>query len=260
MCAYQKLLVKTSLATLRGLLVILALFAVVAPSRAGWLDDLLKPSRPSSASPSAPSLTSLSQAQLIEGLKQALSQGVQQAVAQLGQEGGFLNNLRVKIPMPENLQIVARGLRAAGQNRLADDFVVTLNRAAEKAVPEAASVFADALSQMTIADAQSILSGPNDAATQYFRRTSEARLTEKFLPIVRTATAKVGVTSAYKNLVAKAGPVTQFLGGNAGDLDAYVTRKALDGLFTMVAAEEKRIRENPAARATDLLEKVFGNR
>jgi hypothetical protein len=241
--------------SLAGMAFALALPLATAP--AGWLDQVTKAAQ--GTTPSSPA-GGISPSELVGGLKEALSKGVQQAVAQLGKDGGFLNNPAAKIPMPENLQRVERGLRAAGQNKLADDFVATINHAAEKAVPEAAAIFADALSKMTVADAQGILAGQNDAATRYFRKTSEARLAEKFLPIVKKATEQVGVTSAYKSLMAKAGPAARFLGSDAGDLDGYVTRKSLDGLFTAIAAEEKRIRENPAARTTDLLRKVFGQR
>jgi hypothetical protein len=159
--------------------------------------------------------------------------------------------------MPPQLQTVEKTLRRLGQDKMADDFIATMNHAAEQAVPVAAGIFAGAVTNMTVADAKSILTGPDDAATQYFRKTSEAQLQEKFLPIVKDATAKAGVTAAYKNLVKQAGPVASFLGADAGDLDGYVTKKSLDGLFKMVAAEEKRIRENPLARSTDLLKKVF---
>jgi hypothetical protein len=120
-------------------------------------------------------------------------------------------------------------------------------------------VFTGAITNMTVADAKAILTGPNDSATQYFRKTSETQLHEQFLPIVKQATAKAGVTASYKNLLQKAGPMASFLGKDAGDIDGYVTTKALDGLFKMVAAEEKKIRENPVARTTDLLKKVFGS-
>jgi len=111
---------------------------------------------------------------------------------------------------------------------------------------------------MSLADAKSILKGPDDAATQYFRKTSEAKLKERFLPIVKSATDQAGVTAAYKKLISKAGPAAQFLGTGATDLDGYVEGKAVDGLFKMIAAEEKNIRANPLARSTDLLKKVFG--
>jgi hypothetical protein len=134
-----------------------------------------------------------------------------------------------------------------------------MNQAAEKAVPEAAVLFSDAIAQMSMADAKSILKGPDDAATQYFRKTSEAKLKERFLPIVQAATDQAGVTAAYKKLMQKAGPTAQLLGVGATDLDAYVEGKAVDGLFKMIAAEEKRIRQDPLARGTDLLKKVFGS-
>jgi hypothetical protein len=139
-----------------------------------------------------------------------------------------------------------------------DDFIASMNRGAEKAAPEAAAVLGDAIRQMTVADAKAILTGTNNAATQYFRRTSETNLYDKFLPIVKKATDEVGVTSSYKRLVDKAGFAAPLLNAEAANLDGYVTRKALDGLFLKIGEEEKRIRENPAARTTDLLQKVFG--
>lgn len=216
----------------------------------------------------------LSQDQMVQGLKEALGKGIQQAVSQLGQSNGFLNNLSVKIPMPQKLQTVEKTLRSLHQEKLADDFVVTMNRAAEQAVPAAASVFASAMQQMTIDDAKNILTGPSDAATKFFQKTTQTNLIAKFSPIVKKATESNHVTSAYKNLMAKAqqpnlgessgalggflNKGTELLGKNAVDLDAYVTQKSLDGLFKMVAAEEKKIRENPAARTSEVLQQVFG--
>lgn len=217
----------------------------------------------------ATSLAALSQDQMVQGLEDALGKGLQQAIARLGHDGGFLTNLNVKIPMPEKMQKVESTLRAMKEDKLADDFVATMNHAAEQAVPEAGTVFADALKQMTIEDAKSILTGPNDAATQYFQKTTQTNLYSRFYPTVQKATAKTGVTSAYKNLMEKVN-VTKSLGSFASklggalldkdslDLDAYVTNKALDGLFKMVAEEEKQIRQNPVARTTDMLQKVFG--
>jgi hypothetical protein len=238
-------------------------FVCLAPGvgRAGWL-DLLNPKSGSNATGSAAvptTLAALSQGDVASGLKEALSKGVNQAIASLGKEGGFLNNADVKIPMPPQLHQVEGALRAVGQGNLADEFVATMNHAAEQAVPVAANVFAGAITNMTVDDAKAILTGPDDAATQYFRKTSETQLHEQFLPIVRSATAKTGVTAAYKNLLAHAGPAASFLGTDAGDLDGYVTTKSLDGLFKMVAAEEKNIRQDPVARSTDLLQKVFGS-
>jgi hypothetical protein len=235
------------------------------PAQAGWLEDLKKTWEQSQSQGGATSglgataAAVLSDEEVVKGLKEALSKGAQQAVANLGREGGYLNNLDVKIPLPDELKKVEKLLRGLGQDKYADQFVATLNLAAEKAVPEAAGLFADSISQMTLADAKSILKGPEDAATQYFRKTSEARLKERFRPIVKAATDQAGVTSAYKKLMQKAGPAAQWLGADATDLDGYVESKAVDGLFKMIAAEEKRIRQDPLARSTDLLKKVFGS-
>ncbi|MRR52877.1 MAG: DUF4197 domain-containing protein [Rhodocyclaceae bacterium] len=203
---------------------------------------------------------------MVGGLKEALATGVKKAVSSLGKEDGFLKDAGVKIPMPENLQKVEKTLRALRQDKLADDFVTTMNRAAEQAVPEAAAVLGDSLKQMTISDAKAVLTGTNNAATQYFRRTSETNLYARFLPIVKAATEKAGVTGAYKRMTDKAGGGlggfgglgASLLGKEAPDLDSYVTHKALDGLFLKIAEQEQRIRENPVARTTDLLQKVFG--
>lgn len=221
----------------------------------------------SAAHASAGSLASLSTEQAVAGLREALGKGVQNAVKNLGREGGYLSNPEVKVTLPEKLQKVEATLRVAGQGKLADDFVATMNRAAEQAVPAAAGVFAGAVAKMSFADAKAILSGPENAATEYFRRNTQTNLFNAFLPIVASATEKVGVTSTYKKMTAKAS-AAQSLGSLVGvktpallsqsDLDSYVTNKALEGLFKMVAAEEKNIRENPVARTTGLLKTVFG--
>jgi hypothetical protein len=214
-------------------------------------------------------MSGLSQDQMVQGLKDALAKGLQEAIANLGHDGGFLTNLNVKIPMPEKLQTVEKAVRAMKQDKLVDDFVTTMNHAAEQAVPEAGSVFADVLKQMTIEDAKAILGGPNDAATQYFQKTTQTNLYARFYPIVQKATQQTGVTAAYKNLMEKAnvgqglGSFASAIGGSllgkdSMDIDAYVTNKALDGLFKMVAAQEQQIRQNPVARTTATLQKVFG--
>ncbi len=246
-----------------------AALAVALPTARAGIFDFFKPkpaTGATSAPPAAASLAGLSQDQMVQGLKEALGKGVQQAVGGLGRQNGFLSDPSVKIPMPENLQKVERTLRTLRQDKLADEFVTTMNRAAEKAVPEAAAVLGDSVKQMTITDAKSILTGTNNAATQYFRRTSETNLYERFLPIVQKATEETGVTGAYKKMTAKASGGLGGLGGLSGtllgiqapDLDDYVTRKTLDGLFVKIADQEKLIRENPVARTTDLLQKVFG--
>jgi len=236
-------------------------------ARAGLLDSLGFGKKGTNETTALPSVltSSLSQDQMVQGLKEALGKGVQQAVSRLGHDGGFLTNLNVRIPMPEKLRAVEKTLRTLGQDKLADDFVNTMNHAAEQAVPEAAGVFGDAITGMSIEDAKAILTGTKDAATQYFRRTTETNLFERFLPIVKKATDQTGVTSAYKRVMEKANTGNAFgsfgrsvLGSESMDVDAYVTNRALDGLFKMVAEEESRIRENPVARTSDLLQKVFG--
>ncbi len=193
------------------------------------------------------------------GLKEALSKGVGSAIKTLGKEDGFFKNVRVKIPLPGSLQKIEKIVRVAGQGKAVDEFVLSMNRAAEKAVPVAVDVFVDSIKQMSFDDARQILfSKQQDSATQFFRRTSEETLREKFRPIVEEFTAKTGVTQKYKAMIGKAGFAAQFLGKDATDLDGYVTQKALDGLFLLIADEEKKIRKDPLGRTTSLLKKVFG--
>lgn len=252
---------------MKTFLVLATLLTSLAISRAGFLDQLGTLATTDHPALSTASLAALSPDQMVQGLKEALGKGAQLAIANLGRNDGFLTNAAVKIPLPGKLKSVEKTLRALKQEKLADEFVDTMNHAAEQAVPEAASVFNDSIKQMSIADAKIILTGTNNAATEYFRKTMQTNLYEKFLPIVKTATDKAGVTAAYKNMMSKVGASSQITGllGSTGlvkpedmDIDAYVTHKTMDGLFTMVAAEEKRIRENPAARTTDLLKQVFG--
>ena len=237
------------------LLMYVAVSTVSAADWSGYLDKLKgSVNIPTETSPVA----SLSNTEMVAGLKQALREGTQFAVDNLGKEGGFLDNSKVKIPMPDSLYWVERSLRTLHQDELADEFIDTMNHAAERAVPEAADIFGAAIRNMSIEDAQEILTGPDDAATQYFRTSTQAELTERMRPVVEEATAQAGVTSAYKNMTARAGGMTSLLPSDATDLDGYVTSKTLDGLFIMIAEEEKKIRENPLARSTDLLKKVFG--
>jgi hypothetical protein len=237
------------------LLMYVAVSTVSAADWSGYLDKLKgSVNIPTETSPVA----SLSNTEMVAGLKEALSEGTQFAVDSLGKEGGFLDNSKVKIPMPDSLSWVEKSLRTLHQDELADEFIDTMNHAAERAVPEAAVIFGAAIRNMSIEDAQEILTGPDDAATQYFRTSTQAELTERMRPVIEEATAQTGVTSAYKNMTARAGGMTSLLSSDATDLDGYVTSKTLDGLFIMIAEEEKKIRENPLARSTDLLKKVFG--
>ena len=244
-------------------LLALALLLALAPSARADFFDFLKPTaKTNSAGGAGLSLGALSQDQMVSGLKEALGKGVQHSITNLGRDGGYLNNVNVKIPVPEKLRTIEKGLRSAGQGKLVDDFIGTMNHAAEAAVPEAAGVFSDAIKGMTLEDAKALLKGPDDAATQYFKKTGEGRIREKMAPIIKAATEKTGVTGSYKKLMAEAGPASSLLsgfgGGDALDVDKYVTQKASDGLFKMIAEQERSIRQNPAARTTDLLQKVFG--
>ena len=253
---------------MKKFLILATLLVSLTASRAGLLNQLEALATTNHSVLTTSNLNALSQDQVVQGLKEALGKGVQIAVSDLGRNDGFLTNLTVKIPMPGKLKSVEKALRTVKQEKLADEFVNTMNHAAEQAVPVAASVFSDSIKQMSITDAKTILTGTNNAATEYFRRTTQTNLYAKFLPIVKTATDKAGVTAAYKNMMSKVGASSQVTGllGSTGlvkpedmDIDAYVTRKSLDGLFTMVAAEEKRIRDNPAARTTEVLKNVFGS-
>ncbi len=228
------------------------------PAQADFMDDLKKAvsGKPASQATAVPGAV-LTNTDMVGGLKEALAKGAQQAIAKLGKTDGFLKNAEVAIPMPESLKKVDKLLRKLGQGKKADEFVATLNHAAEQAVPEAATLFADAISQMTVQDAQTILKGPDNAATEYFRKTSGVKLAERFKPLVEAATDQAGVTRSYKELLDKAGPFAKVMSKDT-DLDTYVTDKTVDGLFKMIAAEEKLIRQDPLARSTELLKKVFG--
>jgi hypothetical protein len=229
----------------------------VEPSSQPSASAPVTPSTPPSSS-ALPSIAGLSSDQVSQGIKEALGKGLQHAVSTLGQPGGFLTNLNVKIPLPDKLQLIEKGLRAVGEGQYADQCITTMNQAAEQAVPAAADVFASSLRNMSVDDAKGILNGPQDAATQFFRKATESELTKKFSPIVQDAMTKCGTTAAYQQVLEKAKGVSPFFSNPSFDLNAYVTGKAMDSLFKMVAEEEKHIRENPVARSTDLLKSVFG--
>lgn len=235
------------------------------PSQAGWADVLdavqqqtVQTGKGAPAKSSATGLAAgLSDADVAKGLKEALAKGVTTSIASLGKTDGFFGNQAVRILLPEQLQKLEGPLRLAGQGKLIDDLVLAMNRAAEKAVPQAAGILGDAVKGMTLSDARAVLAGPDDAATQYFRKSSGDKIGQLMQPIISKATDSVGVARAYKNLTAN--PLAAGLAQSYGlDLDAYVNAKAQDGLFTMIAKEEKDIRTNPAERTTALLKKVFG--
>ena len=203
------------------------------------------------------SLADLSQTDASSGLKDALTQGAQIAVKQLGKPGGFSNNEDVRIELPGKLGKAAQTMKMMGMGAQVDELEASMNKAAEAAVPQAQALLVDAVKEMTVTDAKSILSGPDDAATQYLNKTSREQIRAKFLPIVKQATDKVGVAQQYN---AFAGQAAAFgvVDAKSANVENYVTEQALDGLFKMIAEQEAGIRENPAAAATSLAKKVFG--
>ncbi|MBN1378583.1 MAG: DUF4197 domain-containing protein [Gammaproteobacteria bacterium] len=199
-----------------------------------------------------------SSSDMATAIRQALSKGVENSINTLGKTDGFNANQLVRIALPDELQKADTLLRKIGQGRYADQFVLTMNRAAEQAIPKAASIFGNAIRQMSIQDALDIIKGPDDAATRYFQRTSETKLINSFRPAVEQATNSTGVTQQYKSLVSKAGALGQYISEDAKDIDGYITGKATDALFLYIAQEEKKIRDNPVERTTEILSKVFG--
>jgi hypothetical protein len=209
------------------------------------------------APPAIAQLDQISSREAVSGLKAALENGSLAAVAALGRADGFLGNPQVKIPLPESLQRTERLMRRVGMGKQADELIVTLNRAAEAAVPEARSLFLDAVKKMSVQDAKGILSGGDTAATDYFRRTTQDPLRQRFLPIVRKATSRVELAQRY-NAYAETAAAFGLVRKEDANLDGYVTQKALDGLFFMVGEEEKKIRKDPVGSASAIIRKVFG--
>ena len=205
----------------------------------------------------AAGLEAISSGDASNGVREALAKGSEYAVAALGKENGFLGNSQVKIPLPGVLQKAEKGLRMLGMGKQADQLVETMNHAAENAVAEAKPILVDAVHKLTVQDAKAILTGGEDSVTQFFRRTSSEALAEKFAPIVKKSTGKLQLADKYNQFagkVANAGLIEH----KDADLDAYVTQKAIDGLFLMIAEEEKKLRSNPLAAGSSLLKKVFG--
>ncbi len=203
-------------------------------------------------------LSDLSNADAAAGMKEALIQGAGKAVGKLGVVDGFLGNPAVKIPLPDSVQRAERVMRMFGMGKQADEVILRMNRAAEAAVPEAKVLLVNAVKQMSVADAKNILTGGDDAATQYFRKTTSAPMAEKFLPIVQKAMADVQLAQQY-NKFAETGAKYGLIKKEQANLEQYVTQKALDGVYLMMAEEEKAIRKNPMKQASSLLKKVFGS-
>jgi hypothetical protein len=201
--------------------------------------------------------TSLDPKTAASGLKEALGVGTGRSVDVLGRPDGYLKNLDVRIPMPDRLRVVDKSLRTIGRGNMVDEFVTSMNRAAEAAAPLARSVFLDTIKQMSFSDAVTIVRGKDHEATDYLRTNAGPRLDALFRPIVQGQLDRVGTTRSFNAMMGRASSLP--LGGSvAFDLNAYVTGKALDGLFLMIGREEEKIRKDPVARTTDLLRRVFG--
>jgi hypothetical protein len=202
-------------------------------------------------------VSDLSNTEASGGLKEALIQGAGKAVSSLGAVDGFFGNKEVKIPLPKSLKRIEKGMKLMGMGKQSDELVLKMNRAAEAAVPEAKVLLVDSVKKMTLADAKAILTGPNDAATQYFKRTTSAQMAAKFLPIVQKATEKVQLAETY-NKYAEMGSKFGVVKKEDAKIEQYVTNKALDGLYLMIAKEEAAIRKDPIGQANSLIKKVFG--
>jgi Protein of unknown function (DUF4197) len=199
----------------------------------------------------------LNDAKIGSGLQEALKVGTENAVFQTGSVDGFFANNAIKILMPKSIQSIEQPLRLVGYGPQIDEFVVSMNRAAEKAVPFAKEIFWDAIGRISFDDATKILNGNDTAATDYFKGQTSKKLHSAFRPTVETVMADVGVTRQYNDLIGRYKSVP-FAQGLSFDIHQYVTEKTTDGLFFVVGQEEKKIRTNPTARVTDLLKDVFG--
>lgn len=206
----------------------------------------------------AAQLERISSQDAASGLKAALEKGSQTAVAALGRTDGFLGNPKVKIPLPDSLARAEGLMRRVGMGKYADELVLAMNRAAEAAVPESKQLLVDSVRKMSVQDAKGILTGGETSATDYFRRSTREQLHGRFLPIVKRSTAKVGLAQRY-NEYAEKGAALGLVRKEDASLDEYVTQKALDGLYLMIAEEEKKIRKDPVGTGSAILKKVFGS-
>jgi|SRR5947209_2669519 len=233
----------------------LALFLAGSTIATAQLSEILKKASDALESRDG---SSLPEEKIISGLKEALEVGTTRAVALTGRHDGFMKNEAIRILLPPRLQPVGKGMRLLGMGERVDDLEIGMNRAAEKASPQAKEIFVAALKKMTIQDARGILAGGDTSATDYFRRATSVDLTTAFTPIVHQSMQKVGVIRQYEGVIRNAP------GGGAlaseFDLDKYVVGQTLDGIFLMLGEEEKKIRKDPAAQTTELLKEVFGKK
>ena len=234
------------------------LFCIATASHAGTMDDignLLKGGKVPGVSG-----TGATDAQVVSGLKEALSIGTANAVADTSKVDGYFANQAIRILMPDKIRKVADVLGKVGYQKEVDEFVLSMNRAAEAAAPRAKTYFVDAIREMTFEDARKILGGGDTAATEYFRGKTQKKLYDEFRPAVSASMDNVGVTRSYKEMIGKYSALPLVGKPESVDLDHHVTTKALDGLFYMLGQEEKKIRTDPAARVTQLLKDVFGRK
>ena len=242
----------------RSVLVLGTLVAMSASAQVPNLNDVLKGVRSLPKAPGTGTSVGAADAKTnVAGIKEALAVGTERAVRSLSQVDGYFGNAAVKILMPSSIQKVADIARLAGYQKQVDEFILSMNRAAEAAAPQAARYFGDAIRAMTLEDVHGVLTGGDTAATEFFRRKTNDKLHAAFKPVVSKKVGEVGATRAYKDMMGHYTSVPM-MSKQSLDLDDYVTNKALDGLFHMVGEEEKKIRTNPAARTTDLLKTVFG--
>jgi len=235
------------------LMVFVLLIGFADSAYCGFFDDLFGRLMGSDTAQSE-----LSESTIISGLKEALSVGTRNAVSTVSQLDGYFGNQEIKIPMPEKLQTIATMIGSFGFQQQVDDFILSMNRAAERAAPEATALLVDTITRMSFSDARTILGGGDTAATDYFRSKTSDQLFELFKPIIVSTMDEVGVTRYYRQIISEYESMP-FASAVAVDLDSYVTNQALDGLFYMVAQEETKIRKDPAARVTEILKTVFGN-
>ena len=239
-----------SIRTLTIALLVIMFTVHIPPAHAG-LGDFFK-----SIKKAAGLTPDLSESRIIDGLKEALEIGTENAVKLVSRTDGYYRNPDIRIPLPDLVRKADQALRMVGFGPQIDALLLSMNRAAEEAAPEAEALFRDTIKKMSFEDARKILQGRDDEATRYFKEKTWDRLARAFMPIVHGAMSRVGVTHAYQQLDAKAKSMP-FIGSLRFDLDEYVTDWALDGLFLMLAEEERKIRQDPAARVTDLLKDVF---
>jgi hypothetical protein len=239
---------------IRWVLVLIWMIGFTGLAEAGIFDDILKELP---GAKSGVSQTGLDQKTTASGLKEALAIGTENAVKAVSRTDGYFSNQMVKILLPDKIQKVADVIAKLGFQEQVDHFILSMNRAAEAAAPKATVLFVDAVKVMSFDDARMILQGGDTAATEYFKDKTSKKLYDEFKPVIISNMDKVGVTKAYKEMMAPYESLP-FAPKESMDLDHYVTNKTLDGLFLMVGQEEKKIRTNPAARVTDLLKTVFG--